>query len=87
MTVGRPDSEINAELDALRDRYADWSVWVSDCGRLYAGRREPRHLSIRALLLGLAMTVDAVDIEGLAAKLAEQSEHAERGLQLWGDLT
>lgn len=71
----------------LRAAHPDWSIWPSDQGHWYAGRRTPHHLANRALRLGLAMTVHAPDLDQLAVRLAAQEACAEHARALWGSLS
>jgi hypothetical protein len=69
----------------LQAEHSGWKIWSSDAGHWYASRRS--HLAMRVRRLGLYLTVDATDLEGLADELAIQEDRAERALAIFGSLT
>lgn len=74
-TDGEPLPE---PLAALQTHYPGWSIWTSNgslglASHCYATRLQ-RQLTHAQVRVGLAMTVYADTADGLAAKLAQQTE-------------
>lgn len=76
--------DVRAQLSA---RWPDWSIFTSDAGHWYAGRRTPRFLAEQGLNLGLCMTVHASGPDELAAGLARQDQLAKQAFATWGTLS
>lgn len=56
----------------MRDNHPQWDLQKSEAGRWWAHRRDD--LTVDQLRAGCRMTLDADDLEGLAALLAQQEE-------------
>jgi hypothetical protein len=65
-------------LDPLRERWPTWSIWASDAGRLYAGRRTPKYLPDLVFRFGVAMTVHAPTPVKLDRELTAQAEYEQQ---------
>jgi hypothetical protein len=65
----------SADLDPLRERWPTWSIWTSDAGHLYAGRRAPKYVPDFAVRIGVAMTVHARTAAGLDNELTAQADY------------